>query len=62
MSRPEWLYAESCCEQWTPESGCPHHTGRSAMGLPAREFYRPGSTVLARTTQPRREARQWTQT
>jgi hypothetical protein len=24
------------CGLWTPENGCPEHTGRPAMGLPAR--------------------------
>jgi hypothetical protein len=35
--RPEWLYGSGCCERWTPEDGCPWHTGRPAMSLKARE-------------------------
>jgi hypothetical protein len=34
--RPEWLYGSGCCEHWTPEDGCPHHTGRPAMSRQAR--------------------------
>jgi hypothetical protein len=35
--RPAWLYASGCCQNWTPEHGCPSHTGRPAMPLPARD-------------------------
>jgi hypothetical protein len=38
--RPGWLYGQGCCERWTPEDGCPLHTGRSAMPLRARELDR----------------------
>jgi hypothetical protein len=40
--RPGWLYGQGCCEHWTPEDGCPQHTGRPAMSLRARELDRPG--------------------
>jgi hypothetical protein len=34
--RPAWLYGSGCCQNWTPEHGCSHHTGRPAMSLQAR--------------------------
>jgi hypothetical protein len=43
--RPEWLYGQGCCEQWTPEDGCTlgtPHTGRPAMSLRVRELDCPG--------------------
>lgn len=36
--KPAWLYGSGCCQDWTPEGGCPYHTGRSAMSLRAREL------------------------
>lgn len=36
--RPAWLYGSGCCSGWTPGDGCPHHTGRPAMSLRAREL------------------------
>lgn len=35
-ARPEWLYGHGCCGRWTPQEGCPQHTGRPAMPLQAR--------------------------
>lgn len=29
--------ALGCCEHWSPQDGCPYHTGRMAMSLAARE-------------------------
>ena len=34
---PVWVYSPGCCENWTPGHGCPHHTGRPAMSLQARD-------------------------
>ena len=48
QARPEWLYGSGCCERWTPEDGCPQHTGRPAMSLKARELDRPGEAGGAR--------------
>lgn len=35
-NRPAWLYAQGCCQNWTPDDGCGQHTGRPAMPLHAR--------------------------